>query len=849
MPALRDSDAATPGNVKRHSSLRRFDIFRPHAQSVASLSRNTSSSSTRPSVFRKPTLRKMPKATSLSIHLPPTERSGSGSGSESAVYSGLTSPAPCTPLSPRSPRSPVRNTEMVEIQQTQYAEGYDVHVRSPINALPPPPSPKSPKHKTSKIFSNYKASKSTGKVNKADSPRIGTSPNSEAASSQFYLNRSAGKSSPDLNTLRSDHPSPQSDHQRELREDRKDSVAAKVQDTKKKDKHKFGHILGRKQSLILEDDLPAPRTEQPPATGHDKGQLEQASRTNKDRQPAEGPIRTAPLEKERGFRSAMNSALRNRSLERQNNTEEEENASSAPATRQSHTSKAPSATKSTGPTNTSFIHSIKFSGSKAAEGVSKARRGFFGKLGRSASSHERESIVKEPYELKVITLPLVEQTRKTRISKRLEKSKDKTEFWMPALPWRCIDYLNLNGTSSEGLYRVPGSDKDIRHWQMRFDRELDINLFDQEDLYDVNTVSSMFKAWLRGLPELVFPQDIQNKIIEKCAKADPQPTSTPQFLKDELSKLPPWNYYLLFAITCHISLLHNCSKDNKMTYANLNICFAPCLKVEGWIFQWLILDWKNCWQGCSSEREYLEKEYAILDEQERQELSGETASIATTRSKSSNTASSTVRSVASSAPRSGSARGTDGGGSYGFGRDRPMQHFDKHPPPISSNREHSHRPSTSHASLVAEQRTISSKESSKPSLTDDGSSNGGRSTPDHDSMRYFPQPVQPTNVPGNNLQASEKKTRKDERSPNRPVVNHIATQQRSKENSRERSHDRTTSNATKKERNRPSPMQSMDLTDKSSSGEQNKNGHRQERVTATAPELSPMKPLSPLMYD
>lgn len=360
----------------------------------------------------------------------------------------------------------------------------------------------------------------------------------------------------------------------------------------------------------------------------------------------------------------------------------------------------------------------------------------------------------------------------------------------------------------------------------------------------------MFKAWLRGLPELVFPQEIQNKIIEKCSKVDPQPTSTPQYLKDELSKLPPWNYYLLFAITCHISLLHNCSKDNKMTYANLNICFAPCLKVEGWIFQWLILDWKNCWQGCSSEREYLEKEYALLDEQDR-EQSGETASISTTRSKNSNLASSTVRSVPSSAPRSSSARGPDGGGSYVPGRERPLQHFDKHPPPAASNREqlqHQGRPSTSHAILAAEQRTISSKESSKPSLLDDGSSNG-RSTPDHELMRYFPQPVQPANMNGNGLSTSEKKSRKDERSPNRPVTSHIASQQRTKEPSREQTHDRTGSGSTKKEKHRPPPMQSMDSPERSTSGERNGNGNGRERVTTTAPELSPMKPLSPLMYE
>jgi hypothetical protein len=39
----------------------------------------------------------------------------------------------------------------------------------------------------------------------------------------------------------------------------------------------------------------------------------------------------------------------------------------------------------------------------------------------------------------VINLPLVEQTRITRISKKIEASKDKTEFWMPSLPWRCIE--------------------------------------------------------------------------------------------------------------------------------------------------------------------------------------------------------------------------------------------------------------------------------------------------------------------------------------------------------------------------------------------------------------------------
>lgn len=82
------------------------------------------------------------------------------------------------------------------------------------------------------------------------------------------------------------------------------------------------------------------------------------------------------------------------------------------------------------------------SGSKNVLGKAKTGGGMFltrlGKIGRSSSNSEKE-IPDAEYTLKVINLPLVEQTRITRISKRIEASKDKTEYWMPSLPWRCIE--------------------------------------------------------------------------------------------------------------------------------------------------------------------------------------------------------------------------------------------------------------------------------------------------------------------------------------------------------------------------------------------------------------------------
>lgn len=112
-------------------------------------------------------------------------------------------------------------------------------------------------------------------------------------------------------------------------------------------------------------------------------------------------------------------------------------------------------------------------------------------------------------------------------------------------------------------------------------------------------------------------------IAEKCEGA----TTAPQLLKDELSKLPPYNYYLLFAITCHLNLLHSYVDQNKMDYRNLCICFQPCMKIDAFCFHFLVCDWKNCWQGCWTEKEYVqiekemdEKEQAAAQAKEEAEL-------------------------------------------------------------------------------------------------------------------------------------------------------------------------------------------------------------------------------------
>lgn len=137
-----------------------------------------------------------------------------------------------------------------------------------------------------------------------------------------------------------------------------------------------------------------------------------------------------------------------------------------------------------------------------------------------------------------------------------------------------------------------------------------MDLFEEPDLYDINIVGSMLKAWLRELPDELFPKEAQDRIARECAGAD----KVPELLIEELSNLPPFNYYLLFAITCHLSLLLAHSEKNKMDFRNLCICFQPCMKIDVFCFKFLVCDWRDCWKGCRSETRYIEEEYALLDQ-------------------------------------------------------------------------------------------------------------------------------------------------------------------------------------------------------------------------------------------
>ena len=208
----------------------------------------------------------------------------------------------------------------------------------------------------------------------------------------------------------------------------------------RKPKPKFGGFLTRTRSIRMDD---GPRKSKPttPILTTNPEIMVHYDGYNETEDQQGGP-KTAPLQQDRSLRDMMSSPTRNRSADRQpQNNNSQENVATRREDRPSGQALSNSNSRvfreSGGSHGGSHIFSnIKNTSSKAADGLGKAGKGILGKIARSGSSNAKEE---ERYVLRVINLPLVDQTRRTRIAKRLEDSKDKTEFWMPALPWRCIE--------------------------------------------------------------------------------------------------------------------------------------------------------------------------------------------------------------------------------------------------------------------------------------------------------------------------------------------------------------------------------------------------------------------------
>ena len=192
----------------------------------------------------------------------------------------------------------------------------------------------------------------------------------------------------------------------------------------KKNKPRFAHLLSRSRSIRL-DDSSMNKISRRPSTSFMK--LED---TAKREYPE--PPRSATVRPERPTKGTGNTVARNNTALSPAELSRKDKNPSGSAAQSGSLSQVSGA-------SAALLNNIKQSSSGAADRLGKAGKGFFGKITRSGSTNERELVNDDNYTCSVINLTVIEQSRRTRISKRLEDCKDKTEFWMPALPYRCVE--------------------------------------------------------------------------------------------------------------------------------------------------------------------------------------------------------------------------------------------------------------------------------------------------------------------------------------------------------------------------------------------------------------------------
>uniref|UniRef100_A0A8C7YHE6 Rho GTPase activating protein 4 n=1 Tax=Oryzias sinensis TaxID=183150 RepID=A0A8C7YHE6_9TELE len=135
---------------------------------------------------------------------------------------------------------------------------------------------------------------------------------------------------------------------------------------------------------------------------------------------------------------------------------------------------------------------------------------------------------------------------------------------IPVVVESCIRFINLHGLHHEGIFRVPGSQREVNLIRDAFERGEDPL---SEGECDLDSVAGVLKLYFRGLEPPLFPYDSYSDLLE-CVPAK---------IKTIVSTFPrPLVIVMryLFAFLNHVSQY---SDENMMQPYNLAVCFGPSL--------------------------------------------------------------------------------------------------------------------------------------------------------------------------------------------------------------------------------------------------------------------------------
>ncbi|KAG0029183.1 hypothetical protein BGZ81_004045 [Podila clonocystis] len=154
---------------------------------------------------------------------------------------------------------------------------------------------------------------------------------------------------------------------------------------------------------------------------------------------------------------------------------------------------------------------------------------------------------------------------------------------IPAVLFRCAEFLEAKGVDEVGLYRVPGSHASVQKLKKMFDSGKDYNLLAMDGV-DPNDIATLLKLYLRELPTPLLPAFLLEQ-FQSVITTDRHICHT---LRGILVRLPRHNYVVLSFLCHHLSRIAAHSEKTKMNVSNLGVVFAPTLSIGSVLFRALL---------------------------------------------------------------------------------------------------------------------------------------------------------------------------------------------------------------------------------------------------------------------
>ncbi|XP_066503018.1 unconventional myosin-IXAa isoform X4 [Hoplias malabaricus] len=143
---------------------------------------------------------------------------------------------------------------------------------------------------------------------------------------------------------------------------------------------------------------------------------------------------------------------------------------------------------------------------------------------------------------------------------------------VPLVVEKLINYIEMHGLYTEGIYRKSGSTNKIKELKQGLDTDVSsINL----DEYNIHVIASVFKQWLRDLPNPLMTFELYEEFLRAMGLQDKKEVVRGVYsVIDQLSRT---HLNTLERLIFHLVRIALQEETNRMSANALAIVFAPCI--------------------------------------------------------------------------------------------------------------------------------------------------------------------------------------------------------------------------------------------------------------------------------